>query len=111
MKPALLRRKVKLKTLILAAILLCLTPSLSRTETTAAFQQGVEYVKLRLYPQAVDTFKSILSRDPTDVNALFQLANVYKLQDELELAIQTFNTLLTQLVGLRNFTITDSKTR
>jgi tetratricopeptide (TPR) repeat protein len=108
MKPALLRRKVKLKTLILAAILLCLTPSLSRTETTAAFQQGVEYVKLRLYPQAVDTFKSILSRDPTDVNALFQLANVYKLQDELELAIQTFNTLLTQLAS-RNFTITDSK--
>lgn len=108
MKPALLRRKVKLKTLILAAILLCLTPSLSRTETTAAFQQGVEYVKLRLYPQAVDTFKSILSRDPTDANALFQLANVYKLQDELELAIQTFNTLLTQLAN-RNFTITDSK--
>lgn len=109
MKPALLRRKVKLKTLILAAILLCLTPSLSRTETTAAFQQGVEYVKLRLYPQAVDTFKSILSRDPTDVNARFQLANVYKLQDELELAIQTFNALLTQLAGLQNFTITDSK--
>ena len=108
MKPALLRRKVKLKTLILAAILLCLTPSLSRTETTAAFQQGVEYVKLRLYPQAVDTFKSILSRDPTDVNALFQLANVYKLQDKLELAIQTFNTLLTQLAN-RNFTITNSK--
>ena len=108
MKPALLRRKVKLKTLILAAILLCLTPSFSRTETTAAFQQGVEYVKLRLYPQAVDTFKSILSRDSTDVNALFQLANVYKLQDELELAIQTFNTLLTQLAS-RNFTITDSK--
>ena len=109
MKPALLRRKVKLKTLILAAILLCLTPSLSSTETTAAFQQGVEYIKLRRYPQAVDTFKSILSRDPTDVNALFQLANVYKLQDELELAIQTFNALLTQLAGLRNFTITDSK--
>ncbi|MCY3724072.1 MAG: tetratricopeptide repeat protein [Candidatus Poribacteria bacterium] len=108
MKPALLRRKVKLKTLILAAILLCLTPSLSRTETTAAFQQGVEYVKLRRYPQAVDTFKSILSRDPTDVNALFQLANVYKLQDKLELAIQTFNTLLTQLAN-RNFTITNSK--
>jgi len=108
MKPALLRRKIKLKTLILAAILLCLTPSLSRTETTATLQQGVEYVKLRLYPQAVDTFKSILSRDPTDVNALFQLANVYKLQDKLELAIQTFNTLLTQLAN-RNFTITNSK--
>ena len=109
MKPALLRRKVKLKILILAAILLCLTPSVSRTETTAAFQQGVEYVKLRLYPQAVDTFKSILSRDPTDMNALFQLANVYKLQDELELAIQTFNTLLVQLTSSQNFTITDSK--
>lgn len=108
MKPALLRRKVKLKTLILAALLLCLTPSLSRTETTAAFQQGVEYVKLRRYPQAVDTFKSILSREPTDVNALFQLANVYKLQDKLELAIQTFNTLLTELAN-RNFTITNSK--
>ena len=85
--------------LILTAILLWITPSVSRTETTSALQQGVEYVKLRLYPQAVDTFKSILSRDPTDVNALFQLANVYKLQDELALAIQTFNTLLAQLTA------------
>ena len=81
--------------LILTAILLWVTPTVSRTETTATFQQGVEYVKLRLYPQAADTFKSILSRDPTDVNALFQLANVYKLQDALALAIQTFNKILT----------------
>ena len=113
MKPALLRRKVKLKTyrvLILTAILLWITPSVSRTETTATFQQGVEYVKLRLYPQAVDTFKSILSRDPTDVNALFQLANVYKLQDELALAIQTFNTLLARFTSFQNSTITDSET-
>lgn len=97
MKPALLRRKGKLKTfrvLILTAILLCLIPFVSRTETTATFQQGVEYVKLRLYPQAIDTFKSILSSDPTDVNALFQLANVYRLQDELELGIETFNKIL-----------------
>ena len=112
MKPALLFRTVKLKTyrvLILTVILLCLIPSVSRTETTEAFQQGIEYVKLRLYPQAVDTFKSILSRAPTDVNALFQLANVYKLQDELALAIQTFNTLLAQLVSYQNSTITDSE--
>ena len=117
MKPALLRRKVTLKTyrvLILTAILLCLIPTVSRTETTAAFQQGVEYIKLRLYPQAVDTFKVILSRDPTDMSALFQLANVYKLQDKLELAIQTFNTLLEQLTAQlifkrQNATITDAE--
>ena len=97
MKPASLHRKGKLKTyrvLTLTVILLWITPTVSRTETTATFQQGVEYVKLRLYPQAVDTFKSILSRDPTDVNALFQLANVYRLQDELELGIETFNKIL-----------------
>ena len=112
MKPASLLRKVKLKTyrvLILTTILLWITPSVSRTETTATFQQGVEYVKLRLYPQAVDTFKSILARDPTDVNARFQLANVYKLQDELALAIRTFNTLLAQFISFQNSTITDSE--
>lgn len=112
MKPALLLRKVKLKTyrvLILTVILLWITPAVSRTETTATFQQGVEYVKLRLYPQAADIFKSIVSRDPTDVNARFQLANVYKLQDELELAIQTFNALLTQFASFQNATITDSE--
>lgn len=97
MKPALVLRKIKLNTyriLILTAILLWTTSTVSRTETTATFQQGVEYVKLRLYPQAADTFKSILSRNPTDVNALFQLANVYRLQDELELGIETFNKIL-----------------
>ena len=112
MKPALLLRKVKLKTyrvLILTALLLCLNPSVRSRETSAALQQGIEYVKLRLYPQAVDTFKSILSGDPTDVNARFQLANVYKLQDELELAIQTFNTLLAQLIDFQNATITSSE--
>ncbi len=72
-----------------------LTPSVSRTETPPEFQQGVAYVKLRLYPQAVDTFKSILSRQPTNAAARFQLANVYKLQDELELAIETFNQIFT----------------
>ncbi|RKU19806.1 hypothetical protein C6500_09790 [Candidatus Poribacteria bacterium] len=107
MKSALLFRKVKLKThrvLILTAILFCLVPSVSRTESTATFQQGVEYVKLRRYPQAADTFKSIVSRDPTDVNALFQLANVYKLQDELALAIQTFHTLLAQFTDFQKTT-------
>ncbi len=79
--------------LIFTTVLL-LAPSVSRTETTVSeMQQGVAYVKLRLYPKAVDIFKSILSRNPTDINALFQLANVYKLQDELELAIETFNKI------------------
>ena len=75
---------------------------MSSAETTSAFQEGVEYVKLRLYPQAVDTFKSILSRQPTNVDALFQLANVYKLQDELELAIETFNKIFTAAAGIKN---------
>ena len=83
--------------IILTAILLWITPTVSKTETTTTFQQSVEYVKLRLYPQAANTFKSILAHNPTDTDALFQLANVYKLQDELELAIQTFNALLAHL--------------
>ncbi len=102
-------KKRAYRILIPTVIILSLMPSVSRTETSAAFQQGVEYVKLRRYPQAVDTFKSILSRDPTDTNALFQLANVYKLQDELALAIQTFNTLLAQPTGFQNATIANSE--
>ncbi|MDE0682179.1 MAG: tetratricopeptide repeat protein [Candidatus Poribacteria bacterium] len=87
---------------LILTVLLSLIPSVSRTETTSAFQEGVEYVKLRLYPQAVDTFKSILSQQPTHVDALFQLANVYKLQDELELAIETFNKIFTIVADLKN---------
>ena len=81
--------------LILATILLYAPLSLSRTKRASKLQVGVEYVRLRLYPQAVDTFKSMLSQHPTDVNVLFQLANVYKLQDELALAVETFNKILT----------------
>lgn len=70
-------------------------PCVSRTDTTQSdLHQGIEYVKLRLYPQAVDTFRSILSRHPTDINTLYELGNVYKLQDKLELAIETFNKIL-----------------
>ena len=76
--------------------------SANSAETTPAFQEGAEYVKLRLYPQAVDTFQSILSQQPTNVDALFQLANVYKLQDELELAIETFNKIFTTAANLKN---------
>ena len=86
--------------LILTAFLL-LIPSVNSAENTSAFREGVEYAKLRLYPQAVDTFKSILSEHPTNVDTLFQLANVYKLQDELELAIQTFNKILS-IAGSEN---------
>ena len=87
---------------LILTTLLALIPSVSRTETTSVFQEGVEYVKLRLYPQAVDTFKSILSQQPTHVDALFQLANVYKLQDDLELAIETFNQIFTATTALKN---------
>lgn len=87
--------------LLVLTTLLWLASSVSRTETTSPFQEGVEYVKLRLYSEAVDTFKSILSQQPTNVDALFQLANVYKLQDELELAIETFNKILS-IVGSEN---------
>ena len=90
---------------LILTTLLSVIPSVSRTETTSALQEGVEYVKLRLYPQAVDTFKSILSQQPTNVDALFQLANVYKLQDELELAIETFNQILTTAADLKNVPI------
>ena len=79
--------------LLILTTILCLIPAISRTQTAPNFQQGVEYVKLRLYPQAADTFKAILSQEPTNVAAHFQLANVYKLQDELELAIETFNDI------------------
>lgn len=78
--------------LILIAILL-LIPSVSRSDTAAELQQGIEYVKLKLYTKAVDTFKLILARNPTDINVLFQLANVYKLQDALELSIKTANEI------------------
>ena len=78
---------------LILTTLLPLIPAVSSTETASAFQEGTAYVKLRLYPQAVDAFKSILSEQPTNANALFQLANVYKLQDELELAIETFNKI------------------
>lgn len=91
---------------LILTTLLSLTLSSSRAETTSPFQEGVEYVKLRLYPQAVDTFKSILSQHPTNVDALFQLANVYKLQDELELAIEAFNKIL-RIAGAENASITE----
>ena len=105
-------RKCIHSVLILTAIS-CLTPSASRTETPPEFQQGVAFVKLRLYPQAVDTFKSILSQQPTNADALFQLANVYKRQDELELAIETFNKIFTiadpndRLYGLTHLALSE----
>ena len=92
--------------LLFTTTLLYASLSISRTERASKFQVGIEYVKLRLYPQAADTFKSILSQHPTDVNALFQLANVYKLQDELELAIQAFNKIL-KIANIENFPTSD----
>lgn len=87
---------------LILTILLWFTSSVNHAETSTTLQEGVEYVKLRLYPQAADTFKSILSQQPTNVDALFQLANVYKLQDELELAIETFNKIFPAAADLKN---------
>ena len=78
------------------------TSSVGHAETATKLQEGVEYAKLQLYPQAIDAFKSILSEQPTNVDALFQLANVYKLQDELELAIKTFNKIFPAVADLKN---------
>lgn len=80
--------------LILTTTFLYAPRSVSRTKRASQLQVGVEYVRLRLYSQAAAVFKSILSQHPTDVSALFQLANVYQLQDESGLAIETFNKIL-----------------
>lgn len=96
------RKKCIRSVLLILTAILCLIPAISRTQTASDFQQGVEYVKLRLYPQAADTFKAILSQHPQNITARFQLANVYKLQDELELAIEMFNTILAQSANFQN---------
>lgn len=80
--------------LILMTALLYAPRSVSRTQRASQLQVGVEYVRLRLYSEAAAVFKSILLQHPTDVNALFQLANVYQLQDESGLAIETFNRIV-----------------
>ena len=90
---------------LILTILLWFTSSVSRAEIPTTLQEGVEYVKLRLYPQAVDAFKSILSEQPTNVDALFQLANVYKLQDELELAVETFNKIFPAAAEIKNVSL------
>ena len=90
---------------LILTTLLWFTSAVSRAETTTTLQEGVEYVKLRLYPQAADAFKSILSQQPTNVDALFQLANVYKLQDDLELAIETFNKIFPAVADLKNASV------
>ena len=91
-----------IRCVLILTTLLWFTSSASRAETTTTLQEGAEYVKLRLYPQAADAFKSILSQQPANVDALFQLANVYKLQDESELAIETFNKIFPAVADLKN---------
>ena len=81
-------------------------------ETASEFQQGVEYVTLRQYSHAADIFKTILARNPTDVNALFQLGSVYRLRDELALAVETFDKILTlpapeKVYGITNLSLSE----
>lgn len=79
---------------LILTVIFFFTPSISKSETGSEYNKGLEYVKLRLYTQAFDIFNSILSRNPNDINALFQLGNIYKLQEKLELAIETFNKII-----------------
>ncbi len=72
-----------------------LIPSSTVSQNEPQLKQGIAYVKLRLYPQAIEAFKSILAQQPTQADALFQLGNVYILHNQLELAIQTFDKILT----------------
>ena len=90
--------------LFLAIIFIQTPKTLSAETSESAMKQGTEYIRLRIYPKAVDTFQSILSKNPTDINALFQLANVYKLQDALELAIETSEKILTIISKEKNQT-------
>ncbi len=72
-------------------------PIVSKSQIDSEFKKGLEYVELRLYPEAVDIFNAILSQHPMNVKVLFQLGNVYKLQDKSELAVITFNKIITEL--------------
>lgn len=74
-----------------------LVPNVSISQIDSEFKKGIEYVELRLYPEAVDVFNAILSRHPTNVKVLFQLGNVYKLQDKSELSVETYNKIITEL--------------
>ena len=100
-----IRCKIPIYCILVLSIISLQTPILSFSDTSdSEMKQGVEYVRLKIYPKAVDTFKSILSENPQDIEALFQLANVYKLQDELELAIGTGNKIISILSGKTNTT-------
>ena len=72
-------------------------PIISISQIDSDFKKGLDYVELRLYPEAVDIFNAILSQYPTNVKVLFQLGNVYKLQDKSELSVETFKKIITEL--------------
>lgn len=76
-------------------LLLLQTPISTSSETSESeMRQGIEYIRLKMYAKSIDTFQLILSKNPNDLNALYQLANVYKLHDELELSIETSKKIL-----------------
>ena len=80
--------------LILTVILL-LTSSIGSSETNVStIQRGIDFVNLKLYPEAVETFESILTQNPNDSDALYQLANVYRLQDDLASALDTAEKII-----------------
>lgn len=87
--------KIPVYIILILTIIFLQTPIVVNSDSSETeFRRGLEYIRLRIYPKAVDTFTSILSQNPNDVDALFQLANIYKLQDEMELAIDTSNKII-----------------
>ena len=80
---------------LILGILLVQIPIIVRSDKLPyEMSQGAHYVRLKMYPKAVESFQLRLSKRPNDIDALFALANVYKLQDELKLAIETAEKVL-----------------
>lgn len=87
--------RIPVHCVLILVILLLQTPIIvSSDKLPSEMSQGAHYVRLKMYPKAVESFQFRLSKRPNDIDALFALANVYKLQDELELAIETIEKIL-----------------
>lgn len=71
---------------IILTLLLCATST--QPETAA------EYQKNEQFPQAIACYEKMISENPYDINALFQLSSCYLTTGEKEKAINAYNTIL-----------------
>lgn len=102
--------RIPVHCVLILFIILMYTPIISSSDTSVAeMKQGMEYVRLKMYPKAVASFQFRLSKRPNDIDALFALANVYRLQDALELAIETSEKILS-ITSKKKSPINDHKT-